>query len=342
MPKIFISYRREDRETESHLICKRLKSQFGADSVFIDVDAIPPGVDFRKHLNDEVSKCDVLLAVIGARWLDAKGEDGRRRIDDEGDFVRLEIEAALKRKILVVPVVVGHTSMPGENDLPESLADFAYRNAEFVRSGRDFERDVERIIPRLEIAARYTYERLKQAVEEKDLESIREWICGPVAGRLTGSHSNYRDVRVHQSQVDLVGVDQVKVANVTLLWLGSPQDQGDVKSLQIEIEPSLKCLDSCRRNSKGALAQIRRGSSYSSIPLSGATSLAYSVFGFLLSRLSLGSLTTSKTDFRGIYVWGRRSAQTPAIDEIRKDLIRKRFEVMSYDRLLDMIYQDEN
>lgn len=82
MPKLFISYRREDSAYPAHSICERLKSHFGKDSVFIDVDTIPYGVDFRKHLNEAVAKCDVLLAVIGSKWPDSKQEDGSRRLDD--------------------------------------------------------------------------------------------------------------------------------------------------------------------------------------------------------------------------------------------------------------------
>ncbi len=146
MPKLFISYRREDSAYPAHSICERLKSHFGKDAVFIDVDTIPYGVDFRKHLNDAVAKCDVLLAVVGSKWLDAKREDGTRRLDDPRDFVRIEIEAALHRDIPVIPVLVDQVVIPKNTQLPEALSELAFRNAAQVRPGLDFNSDVDRLV----------------------------------------------------------------------------------------------------------------------------------------------------------------------------------------------------
>ena len=146
MPKIFISYRRDDSDTQSHFICKRLRADFGADNVFIDVDAIPLGVDFAKHIKDEVNRCDVLLVVIGDRWLDVKSDDGSRRIDNAKDFVSIEIHAALERGIPLVPVILRPAKLPRVNELPAPLAALAKHNASFVGSGRDFDGDVERMI----------------------------------------------------------------------------------------------------------------------------------------------------------------------------------------------------
>lgn len=146
MPKLFISYRREDSAYPAHSICERLKSHFGKESVFIDVDTIPFGVDFRNHLYEAVSKCDVVLAVIGSRWLDAKQDDGTRRLDDPRDFVRIEIEAALAREIPVIPVLVDQVVMPKNTQLPEALHELAFRNATQIRPGLDFSSDLDRLI----------------------------------------------------------------------------------------------------------------------------------------------------------------------------------------------------
>ena len=150
MPKIFISYRREDTEGHTGRIYDHLEAKFGSDTVFMDVDSIPFGVDFRKHLSDAVNDCDILLVVIGDRWLDARAEDGSRRLDSSQDFVRIEIEAALARDIPVVPVLVGRATMPSESALPTSLKDLAYRNAAEVRAGRNFRSQMERLIRGLE------------------------------------------------------------------------------------------------------------------------------------------------------------------------------------------------
>jgi hypothetical protein len=129
-------------------------ARFGRDKVFMDVSGIPLGRDFRKHLNHEVGKCGVLLAVIGDYWLDARHEDGprkgQRRLDDPGDFVRLEIEAALAREIPVVPVLVGRASMPHEKDLPDGLKALAYFQAAEVRAGPHFHDQAERLISGIE------------------------------------------------------------------------------------------------------------------------------------------------------------------------------------------------
>lgn len=146
MPKLFISYRREDTEFAAHAIFELLAERFGRANVFIDVDAIPPGVDFRDHISEAVGSCDVLLAVIGTRWLEMK-EGKERRIDDPQDFVRIEIQSALSRGVPVVPVLVGsHIEMPTANELPEPLRELAFRNAVEVRPGADFRLHVQRLV----------------------------------------------------------------------------------------------------------------------------------------------------------------------------------------------------
>ena len=88
MPKIFISYRRDDSAYVAQIINDKLAEHH---DVVFDVDVIPKGVDFVEFLNQQVRECDVLLAVIGDRWLDVRGKDGSRRLDDPNDFVRIEI-----------------------------------------------------------------------------------------------------------------------------------------------------------------------------------------------------------------------------------------------------------
>ena len=150
MPSIFISYRRDDSEFPSHLIYNKLCERFHSESVFIDVDAIPPGVDFREHLSQAVAKCDVLLAVIGKHWLDITDSNGRRRLEDDKDFVRIEIESALARGIPAIPILLGNASMPKENQLPASMGLLAYRHAIPISAGRDFDSHVKHLIDRLE------------------------------------------------------------------------------------------------------------------------------------------------------------------------------------------------
>ena len=128
MRSIFISYRRNDTEGEAGRLFDDLVSAFGENSVFMDVAAIEAGRDFRKVIDESVSTCGVLLAIIGKNWVDAKDDDGHRRLDDPTDFVRLETASALRRDIPVVPILVRGAKMPRAEDLPEDLRDLAYRN----------------------------------------------------------------------------------------------------------------------------------------------------------------------------------------------------------------------
>jgi hypothetical protein len=147
-PAIFISYRREDSIDVTGRIYDRLCQHFGKQNVFKDVDSIPLGVDFRKHLGDSVGQCNVLLTIIGRQWL--AGDRGQRRLDDIRDFVRIEMEAALKRDIPVVPVLVQGSSMPSLEDLPEILQSLVYRNGIPVRPDPDFHQDMDKLIKGIE------------------------------------------------------------------------------------------------------------------------------------------------------------------------------------------------
>jgi formylglycine-generating enzyme required for sulfatase activity len=149
MTKIFISYRREDSVDVTGRICDRLVQRFGKQYVFKDVDSIQLGIDFRKRLVDVVSRCEVLLAVIGRQWLTVTNAGGWRRLDDPEDFVRIEIETALQRKIPVIPVLVQNTGMPPETALPAGLKELAFRHAITVHPDPDFHHDVDRLIDQL-------------------------------------------------------------------------------------------------------------------------------------------------------------------------------------------------
>ena len=126
---IFISYRRDDSEGEAGRLSDDLAQTFQEGSVFMDVNAIQPGRDFRKAIDESIHKCSVLLAVVGRDWLESKNASGQRRLEEETDFVRLEIASALRRDIPVVPVLVRGARMPSADQLPADLRELAYRNA---------------------------------------------------------------------------------------------------------------------------------------------------------------------------------------------------------------------
>ena len=125
MPRIFINYRRDDSAGYAGRVHDSLASTFGSDSVFIDVDDIKPGVDYVSTIEERIAGCDVMLALIGRRWLDSQDASGHRRLDDPADFVRVEIERALARRVRVIPVLIGDTSMPGQADLPPDMSQIA-------------------------------------------------------------------------------------------------------------------------------------------------------------------------------------------------------------------------
>ena len=146
MPQIFLSYRRSDSEYIAPMLSEKLQKHFGEDSVFFDEHSIPLGVDFREYIENAVGKCDVLIAIIGDQWLRAVDGRGNRRLDDPSDFVRIEIESALKRSIPVIPVLVDKVEMPSADDLPQSLKSLAFRNATELRAGRDLNQHTEQLI----------------------------------------------------------------------------------------------------------------------------------------------------------------------------------------------------
>jgi hypothetical protein len=149
MRAIFISYRRDDSEGQAGRLYDDLVRQFGDGLVFMDVAAIEPGLDFRKVIDQSVSSCGVLLALIGPAWLDTKDETGRRRLDDALDFVRLETAAALKRDIPVVPVLVAKARMPRAEQLPDDLKELAYRNGVELTHAR-WDTDVQVLVKALQ------------------------------------------------------------------------------------------------------------------------------------------------------------------------------------------------
>ena len=127
--RIFISYRREDSAGYAGRLADALESRFGAGGVFRDVDDIGPGEDFVQRLESALGECAVLLVVIGRKWTAAADGRGQRRLDDPGDYVRLEIATSLQRGLRVVPVLVDGAAMPGADELPEPLAALSRRQA---------------------------------------------------------------------------------------------------------------------------------------------------------------------------------------------------------------------
>jgi TIR domain len=147
--RVFISYRREETAYAAGWLFDRLEERFGRDQIFKDIDSVQLGDDFVEVISAAVGSCDVLLVLIGDRWLTMTDAQGRARLDNPDDFVRLEIEAALARNVRVIPILVEGAPMPSGDELPASLSKLTRRQA-LELSPRSFEFDTSRLLKVLE------------------------------------------------------------------------------------------------------------------------------------------------------------------------------------------------
>jgi hypothetical protein len=147
--KIFISYRREDAPFHTDRLLQDLERHFGENSIFMDIDALKGGDHYETVIEGALSSCEVFLAVIGPKWLTVTGENNVRRLEEADDWVRAEIEAALKRPIRVIPVLVQNAALPLRKELPESLRDLVGREAEKIDDTR-WNDDVRHLIEIIE------------------------------------------------------------------------------------------------------------------------------------------------------------------------------------------------
>jgi hypothetical protein len=129
MAGIFISYRHDDSLSTAGRLSDHLKRSFRRSHVFIDADDIPRGTDYVKRLHARLMECDLFLAIIGPKWLQARNIQGNRCLDDREDWVRIEIASALLRHITIIPVTIDNTPMPNESELPDELKPLARRQA---------------------------------------------------------------------------------------------------------------------------------------------------------------------------------------------------------------------
>ncbi len=146
---LFVCYRREDSQDAAGRLHDRLAHAYGSERVFMDIDNVPLGVNFVSFISAQLQHCSAVLVMIGRNWTTATDQRGRRRLDDPADHVRVEIAAALKQQVPVIPILVQDASMPNADELPEDMRSLAFYNAlkltpEFWRAG------VERLIKELD------------------------------------------------------------------------------------------------------------------------------------------------------------------------------------------------
>ena len=149
MDSVFVSYRRGDSEGQARALVESLRSRLGKNSVFMDVDNIALGRDFRAVLNERLARTTCMLVVIGPGWLSVLDEAGLRRLDAPNDYVRQEVAVALQRNIAVVPVLLKGASHPVEEQLPGDIKGLAFRQSFDLRHDR-WDSDVTELVRRLE------------------------------------------------------------------------------------------------------------------------------------------------------------------------------------------------
>jgi hypothetical protein len=171
MSTVFISYRRENTAGEATALYRDLVSRLGKNSVFMDVDSIALGRDFRSILQETLASCDQMLVLIGRNWADVKDGAGRTRLENPEDYVRLEIEAALKRNIPVTPVFVQGALMPTPEQLTGEIKDLVYRNGFELGHGR-WESDVNEMVRRLGLEKKLPPPFIARAVGKRRLVQV--------------------------------------------------------------------------------------------------------------------------------------------------------------------------
>lgn len=140
---IFINYRRSDASGFAGRVEDALTREFGQARVFRDI-AILPGQNWIVEIERAIGKSGAFLVLIGPHWLDRDAQ-GNRRLDDPTDTLRREIEAALGREMIVVPVLVGGADMPVKEDLPPALQPLLSLNGAYL-TDQGWPDDVNRLI----------------------------------------------------------------------------------------------------------------------------------------------------------------------------------------------------
>jgi hypothetical protein len=142
MPRIYVSSRRSDSVSIPGRIIAKLRESFGAENIAVSGD-----VSLATQIEEEINACDVLLVIIGSQWTRIVNSYGFSSLFDPEDFVRLEIETALRVGCRVIPVLVNTDEMPSKAVLPGTLAALATKQTVLVRDiGSAFDKDTQSLL----------------------------------------------------------------------------------------------------------------------------------------------------------------------------------------------------
>ena len=199
--RIFINYRREDTRGESGRIYDFLSARFPG-QVFRDVGSLEPGADWQQAIGRVISQSDACIVVIGCNWLDIKGDDGKRRLDDPADTVRREVFAALQREIMVIPVLVAGAELPKPRDLPPDLQALCAKNALEITE-QDWAEGCQKLAHALDLALRGAARNVAVSPEKKS--SGGKWLLGVCCRG--GYFADHRGGRGFVEQAAIMGIE---------------------------------------------------------------------------------------------------------------------------------------
>ncbi len=242
MSRIFINYRRQDSEGYVGRLYDHLTRHFESSDVFMDVDSIPPGVDFVTFLEEAVAGCDVLIAVIGPQWLALSDEAGSRRLDLWNDFVRIEIATALKQNKPVIPVLVGQARMPSPSDLPDDLVTLARRNA-MELSHQRFSYDADKLVSAIKSLAPAN-ESVKRNVDSEIVQRKAEALKRVRLDLINATASPLYTYRVENRSFPVLGEGN---PDANILFIGEAPGKNEVETGRPFCGPSGDVLDEMLR-----------------------------------------------------------------------------------------------
>ncbi len=224
MPRVFISFRKVDERWMRHRTYQALTSRFAASQFFKSGESVPPGSDFAQILMEQAKSCEVMLILIGSRWLDASDKTGRRLIDRDGDWVRREIATSISAGNHVVPVLLGDaTILPEPAQLPPDIAQIG--RLQFLRVQEthlndaldDFVASVARLLPDLRAATAPASERSGAPAEAEARSGCAERPAGHPAGRPPASTvpTTYQEARTINNIREING-RKVRIGDVII------------------------------------------------------------------------------------------------------------------------------
>lgn len=276
--KIFLSYRRQDSSAEAGRLYDHLEEVFGKINVVKDVMSFQPGEDFVKAIDQSLQESSVLLALIGNEWVNAIGSSGSRRIDEPNDYVRREIESALKSNMRVIPILLGDTQMPDAKALPATIAKLAYINAARLRPDPDFKHDCQILIRELAQATprKSSIKLVCLSLAMITLLGVVAWFLGPAV--LDRPSSKFEDYVNTFDGIAKEAEDQGKqIREIPRLRSNAMRK---TKGFFVNVKP---------RDKRAALEYLANADLHYQIPLSGIN----------LSRTKIGSLYLKDADLRG-------------------------------------------